>query len=92
MTIITEGWEDKTILDAEKSAVNIIKRTTYSGQNIPIRWKAVSPGSIKLVFVLMTYVGLGTEKLHKVCQESGVTKMCIDDCVFYNLQVSITIL
>jgi hypothetical protein len=92
LTMITEGWEDKTILDAERSAVNILKRTMYSSQNIQIGWKAFNPGSIKLVFVLIksdisaTYHSL--DKVHEVCQESGVTKMCIDDCEIYDLQVS----
>jgi hypothetical protein len=91
LTMITEGWEDKTISDAEKSTVNILRRTIYSGQNIPIVWKAVSPGSIKLVFILVKSVMSATyssDKLHEVCQESGITKMSIDDCVFYDLEVS----
>jgi hypothetical protein len=93
LTMITEGWEDKTILEAERSVVNILKRTTYSGQNILLRWKAVSPGSIKLVFVLMTSIVSATysseELIHEVCQGNGVTKICIDGCLFHDLlQVS----
>ena len=87
LTVITEGWEDKTILDAEKSVINILTRITYNSQSNPIRWKAISPGSIKLVFVLMTsvHVSCSSEKFHEICQENGITKMCIDDC---HLQVS----
>ena len=89
LTVITEGWEDKTILDAEKSVINILTRITYNSQSNPIRWKAISPGSIKLVFVLMTsvHVSCSSEKFHEICQENGITKMCIDDC---HLQVSNT--
>ena len=90
LTMIVEGWEDKTILDAEKSTINILKRSTYGGQNISIGWKAVSPGSIKLVFVVMKSVisaSYSSDELREVFQENGVMKMCIDDYVFYD-QVS----
>jgi hypothetical protein len=98
LTMIVEGWEDKTILDAERSAVNILKRTMYSDQNVPLRLKAVSPGSIKLVFILVksqvmsTTYSYASDRLREVCQESGITKMCVDGCVFYDLEVSIIII
>ena len=87
LTMITEGWEDKTILDAEKSVINILMRLTYSSQNNPIRWKAINPGSIKLVFVLAMsiHVSCSSEKFHEICQENRIVNMCIDDC---DLQVS----
>ena len=80
-----------SILDAEKSVVNILKRITHNTHSNPIKWKTISPGSIKLVFVLMTSdisIAYSSESLHKVFQESGIIKMCIDDRIFYDLQVS----
>ena len=86
LTMITEGWEDKTISDVEKSAMNILRRATYGDHNIQIGWKAINPGSIVLVFILMKSTTPEihfSEKLCEICQEGGVTNVCVDGHIFY---------
>ena len=56
LTMTVEGWEDKTIDDVEKAAMNILQRATCSGCNRCIEWKRVDTGSIKQVFILMEFV------------------------------------
>ena len=85
--MVTEGWEGKTILDAEKAAMNIIRQATYNGNNIPIGWKAVNPGSIELVFILskpITSEFYSMDHLHDICKDSGVRNVQIDGSVIYD--------
>ena len=92
LTMITEGWEDKTISDVERSTMNILRRATYNGHNIPIEWKAVNPGSIELVFILMKPITSDfysrMEILHDICKDSGVRIVQVDGCVLYDHQYS----
>ena len=75
LTMEVEGWEDKTILEVENRAVNIVRRATYSGSpHVSLGWKGVFPGSIKLTFILMEYVKLISEKL----LENGILSVQVD--------------
>ena len=87
LTMVTEGWEGKTILDAEKAAMNIIRQATHNGNNIPIGWKAVNPACIELVFILtkpITSEFYSMDHLHGICKDSGVRNLQIDDSVIYD--------
>lgn len=95
LTMITKGWEDKSILDVEKSTMNILRRATYDSHNLRIGLKEVNPGSIKLVFILMNSISLEihsteSEKLHEACKDSGITNLQIDGTVLYDHQSSTT--
>ena len=57
LTMEVEGWEDKTIQEVENRAVNIVRRAAYSGSTqVSLGWKGVSPGSIKVIFILVESV------------------------------------
>ena len=83
LSMTVEGWEDITINDAEKKSMNILRRAMYrSSCNIPLGWKAVKPGSIKLVFILTEPIDLkmigSTEELLLACKESRVINIQVD--------------
>ena len=81
LTMEVEGWEDKTIEEAEKAAMNILYRATNSSQNIHIAWKRVLPGNIKLMFTLMEPINVSAhskEKLLEVCKDNGVVSIQVD--------------
>lgn len=89
LTMITEGWEDKTILDVEKLTMNMLRRATYNGHKVPIGLKAVDPGSIKLMFILMrpiTTEEYSMEIFHEVCKDNdlGVKSVQLDGSVLYD--------
>lgn len=88
LSMKVEGWEDKTIDEAEKSVVNILRRATYGDRrDVKVRWKGMFPGSIKLVFALMEAVELSKENLPELCKANGITNIKIDDVNFYNQEV-----
>ena len=90
--MITEGWEDKTIFDAEKAVVNILRQATCNSNNIPIGLKAINPGSIELVFILMKPITseLNSKEplMHDICKDSGVRNVQVDGSVIYNHKYS----
>ena len=47
LTMEVKGWEDKTLVEAEEAVGNIMRCATY-GQHVPLGWKGVEPGSMKL--------------------------------------------
>ena len=81
LTMEVEGWEDKTIQEVENRAVNIVRRATYSGSpHVSLGWKAVKPGSIKMMFILMESVKLNPEKLS---EDNGVISIQIDGDIIH---------
>ena len=73
--------------------MNMLRRATYNGHNIPIGWKAVNPGSIRLVFILMrpiTTDQYSMEIFHDICKDSGpgVRSVQIDGSVLYDHKYS----
>ena len=76
LTMEIEGWEDKTIQEVEKRAVNIVRRAASSSSpQVSLGWKGVSPGSIILTFILMEPIELTLTKLLK---ESGIVSILVD--------------
>ena len=82
LTVEVEGWEDKTIEQAEKTVVNIMRRATY-GQIVHLGWKGVVPGSMKLTFILMESVKIGKETTPEDYRKSGVMRVQLDGDVLY---------
>ena len=77
LTVEVEGWEDKTIEQAEKAVVNIMRRATY-GQNVRLGWKGVITGSLKLTFILMESIKIGEETTPEAFKKSGVMSVQFD--------------
>ena len=76
LTMEVEGWEDKTIEEVENRAVNIVRRAAFSGSpHAGLGWKAVIPGSIKVMFFLMESVKLDPEKIF---ENDGIASVQID--------------
>ena len=82
LTVEVEGWEDKTIEQAEKTVVNIMRRATY-GQNVRLGWKGVVPGSLKLTFILTESIKIGTDNIPEDFKKSGVMSVQFDGDVLY---------
>ena len=84
LTVEVEGWEDKTIEQAEKTVVNMMRRTTY-GQNVRLGWKGVIPGSLKLTFILTESIKNEELKLNvsETFEKSGVMCIQVDGDVLY---------
>ena len=79
LTMEVEGWEDKSIQEAENEAVNIVRRAVYSGSpHVSLGWKGVDPGSIKLMFILTELVR------EKSFEEGGVVSVQIDEESFHS--------
>ena len=75
LTVEVEGWEDKTIEQAEKTVVNIMRRATY-GQNVRLGWKGVIPGSLKLKFVFLDAINMGVEDITEAIKTSNNYGTC----------------
>ena len=71
LTVEVEGWEDKTIEQAEKTVVNIMRRATY-GQNVRLGWKGVITGSLKLTFILIESIKIGADSIAEAFKKNGV--------------------
>ena len=82
LTVEVEGWEDKTIEQAEKTVVNIMRRATYS-HNDRLRWKGVDPGSLKLTFILTESIKISADNIQEDFKKSGVMSVQFDGDVFY---------
>lgn len=80
LTLEVNGWEDKTIEDAERAAMNILRPAGYYSQTIG--WKKVVTGSLKLTFILTQSINLDTHLKGKVLAASkdydGVMDIKID--------------
>ena len=82
VTVEVEGWEDKTIEQAEKSVVNIMRRATY-GHNVRLGWKGAVPGSMKLTFILMESIKISADNISEDFKKSGVMSVQFDGDVLY---------
>ena len=82
LTVEVEGWEDKTIEQAEKTVVNMMRRATY-GENVQLGWKKVITGSMKLTFVLVESIKIGEETTPEAYRKSGVMSVQLDGDVLY---------
>ena len=76
LTMEVKGWEDKTLVEAEEAVGNIMRCATY-GQHVPLGWKGVEPGSLKLTFILLEAINT-TSDIAK-----GVTTIKLDDNTLY---------
>ena len=79
LTLEVKGWEDKTIEDAERAAVNILQPAGYCSQTIG--WKKVITGSLKLTFILTQSISLDAhlkEKVLAASKDYGVMDIKID--------------
>ena len=56
-----EGWENKTVEEAEKLVVNIIR--VACRKDVCLGWKGVIPGSTKLIFILVESIKISSEKI-----------------------------
>ena len=82
LTMVVEGWEDKTIQEVENRAVNIVRRATYSSSpHVSLGWKGVFPGSIKVIFILMDPAKLIPEKL---LEDNGVISIQIEGDIYHS--------
>ena len=73
-----EGWEDKTIQEAENCAINIIPPAANGGRTVRLGWKVVNPGSIKLTFILIESLKVDRGKLLEMCKDRAVKHVQID--------------
>jgi hypothetical protein len=81
LTMEVEGWEDKTIQEVEDRAVNIVRRTAYSGSShIRLGWKGVFPGSINVTFILLESVRIIPEMFFK---DDKVKSVQVDGNAFH---------
>ena len=78
-----EGWEDKTIEEAENCIINIIQPATNGGQTVYLGWKAVNPGRIMPTFILIESVQVDRQKLFEMCKDR-VEVIKIDGNYMYN--------
>ena len=83
LTMKVEGWEDKTIEEAENCTINIIQPATNGGQTAHLGWKAVNPGCITLTFILIESVQVDKQKLFETCKDR-VKVIKIDGNYMYN--------
>ena len=80
LTMEVEGWEDKTIQEVENRAVNIVQRAAYSGSTqVSLGWKGVSPGSIRVMFILLESTKLIPKMLF---EDKGVISVQVDGISF----------
>ena len=82
LTVEVEGWEDKTIEQAEKTVVNIMRRATY-GQNVRLGWKGVITGSLKITFILVESIKIGEDNMREAFKKGGIMSVQVDGDVLY---------
>ena len=85
LTMVVEGWEDKTIEAAEKMAVNLMQRATYD-QNVHLQWKGVTPGSLKITFIFTKSIIIRKEQRPHIPEDfkqSGVMSVKVDGNIWY---------
>ena len=83
LTVEVEGWEDKTIAEAERATLNILRKAAaYSGC---IGWKAVSPGSLKMTFIFLEPIAdLKIDQFIETCKDSGIIRIQIGEGEVYS--------
>ena len=84
LTMEVEGWEDKTIEEAEKAAKNIMRCAAY-GHHVPLGWKGVEPGSMKLTFILLESIKITPDvSLDAICRKyTGIMNIKLDGNILY---------
>ena len=86
--IKVNGWQEKTILDAEKSIHNLFVRHTYQSSAIGVHtWQSVNPGCIELVLVLLEHIDINTvakKELFDEYRANGVTSIIINQTTVYS--------
>lgn len=85
LTLKVEGWENKTIDEAEKNAVNMTTRDKYSGHNMKLVLKRVNAGCIELTFVLVESIDI---KYEVVKLTTGVKLIQLDGEILYRNDVT----
>ena len=80
LTLKVEGWENKTIGEAEKNVVNMIIRDEYSGHDTILGLGAVNAGCIELTFVLVEFINI---KFEVVKSTTGVKHIQLDGDILY---------
>ena len=83
LTMEVEGWEDKTIEEAEKMVVNVMRRATY-GQNVCLQWKDVTPGSLKITFIFNESIKIDGEIIPEDFKKGGVMSVQVDGDILYS--------
>ena len=83
LTVKVEGWEDKTIEEAEMTVKNLIARDKYCDKSL-IGLKNIIPGCLKITFILLETIKLGLEILQEDFKTNGMISMLVDGDVVYN--------
>ena len=60
LTVKVEGWKDKTIEEAEKMVLNLMREATRD-TNVHLGWKKVTTGSLKITFIFTESVKIGAD-------------------------------
>ena len=82
LTMEVKGWEDKTIEEAEKAVGNMMRIAAY--QHVPLGWKGVEPGSMKLTFILLEPIKVASDiSLLNAKKYTGVITIKLDDNLLY---------
>ena len=84
LTMEVEGWEGKTIEEAEKAVGNIMRCAAY-GHHLPLGWKGVEPGSMKLTLILLESIKITSNvSLDAICTKyTGVINIELDGDLLY---------
>ena len=82
LTMEVKGWEDKTIEEAEKAVGNIMRCAAY-GQHVPLGWKSVETGSVKLTLILLEPIKIASDMLLVAKKYSGIVSIELDGDIIY---------
>ena len=76
------GWENKTIDEAEKATLNILRKAAYTDG---IGLKAVNPGYLRMTFIFLGPIAnLKIEdQFIETCKDSGIIRIQIDEQEVY---------
>ena len=79
LTIEVDNWEGKTIDEAEAATLNILRKAAYGGG---IGWKAVNPGSTKMIFIFLeptANINTKVDGFAEICKDNGVVTIQIEE-------------
>ena len=79
LTIEVDNWESKTINEAEVATLNILRKAAYSGG---IEWKAVTPGSTKMIFIFLeptANINIKVDGFAEICKDNRVIIIQIEE-------------
>ena len=83
LTMEVEGWEDKTMEEAEKMVLNLMREPTHD-TNVHLGWKKVTTGSLKITFIFTESIKIGTEIIPEDLKKSGMMSVQIDGDILYS--------